>query len=383
MNRFNDQVEMSCPSDDDLKVDLEFCRLSYDLGIDISDDDIMQLIRDLRRDPHWIASPAEYAVKTIPKADPIFDRIYNFNWREYQQANADLSELTPKQLVEHYHRHGLVEARSLCSNHEVIDRRLSICSNPPIANRGRLLMDTKIRVVVHCYYYSLLPILEPSLRLLTRLGATIHIYVTNDEVRSEQMDAFLHGLNTGTTMAHGQHHWKRSINYYEDWPTFHQAYHEGLFDSAGITFKFQTKKSSRLAGDGGRLWTEELVQAVAGSYDSVYTVCDSIVRRGYGMAGSIMHKKSGLGVNPELVKEIANRVGLNPRRIEQDSFVAGSMFAVDNDMARAFYSSLGDLDYSQPPSGGNEHCGRYYGHAIERCMGYFCEQRSQGIRWLF
>jgi hypothetical protein len=57
-------------------------------------------------------------------------------------------------------------------------------------------------------------------------------------------------------------------------------------------------------------------------------------------------------------------------------FAAGSMFAATNKTIRSFYEQIGSIDYSEEQAGGNEHCGRFIGHALERVFFYYAHSRN-------
>jgi hypothetical protein len=135
-------------------------------------------------------------------------------------------------------RHGLVEPRSLDPNQSLVDRRLAIQTIPSTNAQGELLMSANLQVVIHCYCAEVLSIMEPYLRILSRLGARIHFYVPNADISSELLNDFLNGLELGPSTSFPKHQWKRSANLYEYWPTFHGAFTDGLSDVPGITSKF-------------------------------------------------------------------------------------------------------------------------------------------------
>lgn len=298
-----------------------------------------------------------------------------FDWYIYKSLNKDLSHMTPYMLVLHYFTHGLYEPRYIASGYSLIDRSLCLQKLDGISN----YIEMPIYAVVHCYYFDILQALLPYLRLLSRLGATIRIYVNNVAIADHEISHYvdsISSLNSNVT-------WCRVPNLYDDWPTFFQAYNEGIFDNPGITYKIQTKKSHHLGIDGGRLWLDELLQPITGTYGSVFTVANYI-KDGHDMVGSLLHKRYGLGFNPSPLLSLCSALGIDSASLHKLPFVGGAIFAVSNSMAKSFYSNLPYIDYTATFSNSTPYCGRYIGHALERLICYWSHFHSpKSISWLY
>ena len=304
-----------------------------------------------------------------------------FSWQGYKERNHDLRHLNPSQLVDHFLSHGLTEPRHWNPKASLLDRRFAWAAT---SSDDAHLMSA-IQAVVHVYHYSVLCYLSHYLRILARLGAKIYLLIANEAIADSVLDSFIQSLNSGVT----EHSWWRVPNHGEDWSSFHAAFNRGIFNSGGITYKFQTKLSSNLGVDGGTAWIDEALGPLCGNQSVVGTVLEALSSRSYLVSASASLSRSGFGANPSLVKRFIDKACVKSwKEYEADAFASGSMFAAGNDLIQEFYAAIGNIDYSEEDDNGTTYCGRYAGHALERVFFYYANDRgcanhcSKSVCWL-
>lgn len=298
-----------------------------------------------------------------------------FDWKAYRMRSSDLAGFKPIDLVKHFLRFGIREPRHINGNSYLLDRRFAWT----VQSGSQLHLTIPFQAVVHCYHYDVLCSLLSYLNNIARLGGSIHILVANESISSHAMDDFIHKLRASLNC----HSWRRVVNYGEDWSSFHEAYHAGLFNEDGITIKMQTKRSSHLGSDGGQSWIDEALGPLCGTYWAIEQLLRNLTQGGASVQASRITKCVGFGVNAELVSSFIEAVGLPIEdKLHVQPFSAGSMFAATNQVIREFYHSLGNVDYSQVYSA-SPYCGRYAGHALERVFFYFCLSKygRKSLRW--
>jgi len=299
-----------------------------------------------------------------------------FKWKGYQARNDDLAGLSPSQLVEHFIAHGIKEPRHWDQDAPLLNRRFAWLYYS--GNDSHL--SSNIQAIVHCYHYQVLCYQLPYLRQLSRLGAKIVILVANPAIADSAVTDLLKSLNTG----HVSHEWIRIENQGEDWSSFHLAYKSGVFDEAGVTYKFQTKLSANLGMDGGAAWIDEALGAVCGSQSLISRALGALIADGAPVAASAAVKRLGYGINEGLIRAFLSRL-----KFEDDvdfstsPFAGGSMFVARNEFIKRFYVDLGEIDYSMAYDSGSKYCGRFAGHAIERVFFYYASRFSERpVAWL-
>jgi hypothetical protein len=303
-----------------------------------------------------------------------------FNWRSYQCSNKDLAGMTPVQLVDHYLEHGISEWRH-CHTEEakLMDRRYAIAAKL----NTDVHLSTDFQAVVHCFHFKILEYLAPYLRNIARLGGRIILMVSNDLISESSLESFLGEMSSGAA----SHRHYRVANRGEDWSSFHEAYKIGIFDDNGVTVKMQTKKSAHLGLDGGNVWIDEALGSICGTNKTLTEALEAISHEGALVLASSLIRFKGFGANPSLVKKYISRLKLEKMETLMCShFAGGSMFAASNSYIRQFYQNLGDIDYKEEVAGGNEFCGRFIGHALERVFFYYAgsfdEPDKPAVRWV-
>jgi len=359
--------ELDLPKD----FDFQFYRLSYPEAKRFSRSDcIVDFECHQLRGSQRYKSALQYLVDAgIPKC-----LVDLFSWKDYIDRNPDLEGMTPLEACQHYVQNGIKEPRYTRNGPNIILRKYAL----DFTGVESKVSSVKVQAIVHCYYFDILLALEFYLRTLVRLGGDVHIYVNNETIPDVLLDSFVSELNSGASMVR----WKRTPNLYDDWPSFHEAYKDGLFSSPGITYKLQTKKSSYLGADGGRTWLDELAQPILGSYGCIDNVVSS-VGVGANIVGSLLHQRIGFGINPTPLVELNEYLGIDNALAIKFPFVAGAVFAISNECAQSFYAALPPIDYSKTYEKGTKYCGRYIGHALERAICYWAVKDSMdGIQWV-
>jgi hypothetical protein len=299
-------------------------------------------------------------------------RLERFDPEEYKRANRDLEAIASERgLYDHYCRFGIDEPRAMLSGGGVIDRR------PALARVTGRPFDRDLRVFARIFFPDIAAALRPYLVNLSAMGAQIGIAFSQETFVPKDMADYAAGLRR-------EHENNADViavpNEGRDWSGFHALWQRFLPADGSAVFFLHSKKSVHMAPISGEMWRNELLAPICGSYGAVLDAVDKL-DAGYSMVGSLPHRSRNVGSSRELIEELLPRLKLNVR-VDDNDFVAGTMFAVRGDVLNAFFGGLtGAVDFGR----GSKEASMFDGsmaHACERLIGYFAAERGKGIAWV-
>jgi predicted Zn-dependent protease with MMP-like domain len=139
----------------------------------------------------------------------------------------------------------------------------------------------------------------------------------------------------------------------------------------------QTKKSPHIAPEKGTHWRRALLDAFAGSRETV-AECVGLFREDptVGLIGCADHRDTTIGKNEAIFEALLDRFHIDEEHRDPE-YLSGTMFMIRSDIVRQLYETLKETEFEY---GGDRDDGQI-AHGVERLIGCLVRQMGYRIVW--